>query len=108
MKEEIYKPLTPKLNIHLDPISGQKMASLDFKAVVYTPTKYYVLDKSEMAQIDDENYSLIVDPTRLDYGAVMVDVIVDVPDDSAPGNIRHEGITFKTEFYIVNRRFKLS
>lgn len=108
MKEEIYKPLTPKLNIHLNPISGQKMASLDFKAVVYTPTMHYVVDKSDMAQIDEENFSLIVDPARLDYGAVSVDVIVDVPDDSAPGNIRPEGITFKTNIYIVNRRFKLS
>lgn len=75
-----------KINVHIEPIGDLHMSDYDFSVRFYTksgsPT--VSIDKSEMREVDADNYIALVDTSGMTAGVVQMVVKALIPDtDSA-------------------------
>lgn len=78
------------IRIGMDPIDGNHMADVDFKAMFYVKERTFVeIDKSEMIKVDEDNYLALVDSAKTGKGQIKYRLFVDVPDTNWPSEFRH-------------------
>lgn len=92
-----------KLNIHIDPLGSIHMSDYDFECEFFvTKKKSVTLTKSEMLQIDDDNFLAMLDTQQLGLGNIHITVTAYIPDTDFVGQTRKEIICVPTNITIVN------
>ena len=86
-----------KFNIHLDPTDGQHMSGYDFAVDFYTfIDRKLTLTKEEMTQVDDDNYTVVVDTQQVGCGELKAKITAYIPDSDCKDNYRKEVMTVVT------------
>lgn len=86
-----------KVNVSMESIDGYHMGDIDFQCTFFTPGfDGMVLDKSDMVEIDADNYVAPLSSTEIGRGMLMVKYECDVPDNDFGDSLRHEVITVNT------------
>lgn len=92
-----------KLNIHIEPLGNLHMEDYTFECKFYVfPKRFVIINKSEMAKIDADNYVVIVDTTDLGTGPLHMSLTANLPDDDFPEIFRKEIACVDTGINIVN------
>lgn len=90
--EPIFREL--KINVHADPIEGLHMADYDFECYFYTyPNKAVKFKKSEMIQVDNDNYlaAITSDMVKtIGQGVLKLRFVAYIPDDDFSDGFRTE------------------
>lgn len=90
-----------KLNVSMETIDGYHMGEIDFQCTFFTPGfDGVVLDKSDMVEIDADNYVAPLCAKDIGLGELMVKYECDVPDNDFGDSLRHEVITVSTNLMI--------
>lgn len=101
-KTNIFIGTELKLNIHIEPIGGVSMSGYDWEVEVYCLAKNAVTIKKEDAvQVDDNNYIILVDTTKVGAGRVKCKITAYIPDEDFEDGIRTEVCGIDTGIDIV-------
>ena len=96
-EEIVYIPGEFKLNVNMAPIGDYHMEAVDFTCTFYTNNlRKVVLDKSDMIQIDANNYVAPLKSEDLGRGSVTVVYTADIPDDDFDDHLRKEVVVIRT------------
>ncbi|MBQ1227474.1 MAG: hypothetical protein IIX79_05240 [Alistipes sp.] len=92
-----------KLNIHIDPLGEITMDSYDFVVTLYTSTSRTLkVLKTQAVRIDENNYVVLVDTTKVGAGKLKCRVEAQVPDGDFPDQLRTEIVVLETGIVIVD------
>ena len=92
-----------KLNIHIDPLGPLHMSDYDFECKFFVFQKRAItIAKSEMVQIDQDNYVAIIDTAVLGIGNLHMTLTAQIPDADFEGVLRKEIVCVPTNIDIVN------
>ena len=92
-----------KLNIHIDPLGLLHMSDYDFECKFFVFQKRAItIAKSEMVQIDQDNYIAIIDTAALGIGNLHMTLTAQIPDADFEGVSRKEIVCVPTNIDIVN------
>jgi hypothetical protein len=97
-----------KLNINIEPIGSLTMDDYDFIIDVYCNSNGNILsfNKSDLIRVDENNYIVKIDTTKLDIGVIKVKIMAYIPDGDFSDGYRTEvtyintGISLKNDKYI--------
>jgi hypothetical protein len=94
-----------KINVHVEPIDGMRMSEYDFECAFYVYTnKKVVISKSEMKEVDNDNYLAIIDSVNalvLGRGTINMEITAHIPDNDFPDRLRTEKAVVCTGVVIV-------
>lgn len=93
-----------KLNINIEPLDGNHMANYDFTVDLYCSSKNVLSFKkgdSELINIDQDNYIVLVDTSKVGTGALKCRVTAYLPDTQFPNGTRTEIIILNTGINIL-------
>lgn len=77
------------INVRMEPMDNVHMANVEFKAKFYVyQNKVLELDKSDMLQVDEDNYLAFVDSAKVGKGQIKYRLFVNVPDENWEGGHR--------------------
>ena len=86
-----------KINVKMEPMGEIHLSNCEFEAQFYTnPTKGQTITKSEMKEIDSDNYLALVDSERTGAGELMMRIAIDLPDADFNDGARREVHVIKT------------
>lgn len=94
-----------KIGITANIGDGIHLSDVDFSCTFYNENRANAkqqFSKSQMIEIDDDNYMGVVDTKILGTGKYGVILDVDVPDDNVEGGYRKEVVRFSTGIKVVN------
>lgn len=92
-----------KLNIHINPLGSIHMSDYDFECKFFVfQNKSITINKTDMVQVDDDNYLAMVDTSELGIGNLHITITAHVPDQDFEGQLRKEVICVPTNINIVN------
>lgn len=93
-----------KINVHVEPIDGLHMSDYDFECAFYIyRNKRVVIKKSEMKQVDEDNYIAMIDSEKaaiLGRGRLNMEITAYIPDGDFADNRRTEKADVCTELVI--------
>lgn len=90
-----------KLNVSMDVIDGYHMSDVDFFCVIKAGGKVVKMQKSEMIQVDEDNYIAPLDSSSFGLGDISVRYEADIPDDAFADGFRRIKIDIPTKITIV-------
>lgn len=82
-----------KINVHVEPIDGSThLSECSFSCLFYTTNEKngILIDKSEMINVDDDNYIAKVNTATIGVGSVFMKIEVLVPDGDYENGTRKE------------------
>lgn len=92
-----------KLNIHIDPLGSLHMSDYDFECKFFVfQKKAITVTKSEMVQIDADNYAVLVDTSKLGTGNLHITLTANIPDGDFKDTLRKEVVCVPTNINIIN------
>lgn len=91
-----------KINVKVEPMGNIHLSACEFECYFFVYTnKNIKVSKSEMIQVDDDNFIALVDTKNLGAGALKMTIVVDVPDGDFNDNLRREVETVCTGITIT-------
>lgn len=102
----IYYPSDFKLNVAMPVIDGYHMGDVDFTCSFYVSSTYIsnekvvTLDKSQMIQVDEDNYVAPLSSENIGRGNLMVKYVALIPDADFDSGYRKDIDIDYTEFVI--------
>lgn len=81
------------LNIHMEPMSGHSLSSVEWEAEVGSnnlSSKTMVIKKSEATKQDDDNYHIAFNTAKIGSGKYYVILTAHIPDGHFPDGTRTE------------------
>lgn len=91
-----------KLNISVDPLGEITMDDYDFEVEVFCiPQKKIEIIKEDSIRIDENNYIILVDSSKLGIGKVKVKFTAYIPDVDFDDGYRTEVLTINTGISII-------
>lgn len=90
-----------KLNVNMEPIDGYHMKDVDFFCTFKSCGRAVNLTKSEMIEVNDDNYLAPLYSSDLGIGTLSVRYEADIPDDAFDDGYRHIKIDIPTKISIV-------
>ena len=102
MSNKVFLGSELKLNINIEPIDNISMDDYDFTVDVYCSSQETItITKNEAIRIDENNYIVLVDTTKLGTGTIKCKINAYIPDEDFP-------IDFKrTEVVCINTNIKI-
>ena len=92
-----------KLNIHIDPLGPLHMSDYDFECKFFVfQKKAITIAKSEMLQIDQDNYAVLLDTGSLGIGNLHITLTANIPDGDFKDVLRKEVVCVPTNINIIN------
>lgn len=88
-----------KMNVSMDAIGGYHMGDVAFSCSFVSKNKV-TLTKSQMVEIDEDNYVAPLSSTALGEGILSVIYEADIPDEDFSDGLRHEVAVIKTKLKI--------
>lgn len=94
-----------KLNVHMDPVDDVHLGDygIDFTCSFYAKEEV-TLRKSQMIEIDEDNYVAPLDSTALGLGTVGFILDINIPDNHFADGLRREIVPIETKYKIVPTR----
>lgn len=95
-----------KMNVHNEPLGNLTMDDYDFEVEAYTLTGRgsVVIKKSDAIRVDENNYAVIVDTSRVGIGPLWMATTSYIPDGDVPGRIRPDVTIALTKVNIIGKR----
>ena len=100
MSEVVYYGSQVVLNLHIDPVDGVSAKEYDFNVIV-SSKRDVQLAKSDLAEVDDDNYIILLDTTEVGLGEIVIKVEAYLPDGRWPNEVRKEITVIHTGINIV-------
>lgn len=98
----IYYGTEFKMNVNMEAIDGYHMGDVDFTCKFYTNKSRAVeLTKTDMIEIDEDNYVAPLSSEELGKGYVTVKYECDIPDEDFDDSLRHEVVEIRTTLRIA-------
>ena len=93
-----------KVNVHIDPIYGQTMDSMDFECFFYSQSTcvYERFKKNDMIRVDENNYIACIHTHKLGRGTLCLKIVATVVDTDFENGVRNEVLNIKTDIQISN------
>lgn len=88
-----------KMNVSMDVIDNYHMGDVTFSCTFCSKNKV-TLTKSQMVEIDEDNYVAPLNSTALGEGVLSVIYEADIPDSDFSDGFRHEIAVIKTKMKI--------
>ena len=98
--EVVYYGSQVVFNLHIDPVDGVSAKEYDF-GVVVSAKREVQLAKSDLAEVDDDNYIILLDTTEVGLGEIVIKVEAYLPDGRWPNEVRKEITVIHTGINIV-------
>lgn len=91
-----------KININIEPISGQTMDDMELTCVFYAQSiaKNVVLKKKDMLRVDENNYVACINTHDLGRGYIKIDICAQIHDTDFKSGMRREVETIRTDIFI--------
>lgn len=100
MNEVVYYGSQVVLNLHIDPVDGVSSKEYDF-GVIVSAKREVQLAKSNLVEVDDDNYIILLDTTDVGLGEIVIKVDAYLPDGRWPNGTRRELTKIDTGLNIV-------
>lgn len=88
------------LNLHIDPVDDVHAKDYDFNVLV-SAKREVSLAKGDLAEVDDDNYIILLDTTECGLGEIVIKVEAYLPDGRWPNDTRKEIKVIHTGINIV-------
>lgn len=87
-----------KLMLYMKPLGGHRLSEVDWSVRVHTQSRarYVDIAKEDAIKVDDDDYIIIVDTTKVGAGVYYLRLTAFFPDEDCPGGLRKEVVTIPT------------
>jgi hypothetical protein len=99
--EKIIKGTQIKINVHMEAFEGVHFADVPFTCTVITRGKRVKMDKSELIQVDADNYVALLDTAKLGLEDITLMIEAEFDDSDFGSGIRKEVCMVETGLFIV-------
>lgn len=88
----------PKFMLYMEPLDGHRLSEVDWSVRVYTQSRarYVDIAKEEALKVDEDNYIIIVDTSKIGAGVYYLRLTAFFPDEDCPDGLRKEVVTIPT------------
>lgn len=90
-----------KLNVNMEETDGYHMSDVEFFCTFKSCGRVVTLTKSNMIEVDEDNYLAPLNASDLGKGILCVRYEADIPDDAFADGYRHIKIDIPTKIKIV-------